>query len=108
MAKVAPWFGWGDEPAARRHQEPPVTRHVAGYSCCIQCSRSLAPRHRCTTINLDALLEASDEELRIGAIDACVLDREDELERRWKVQHYGPSMTTTITRPSLLGRLLRR
>ena len=108
MPGATPWFGWGDEPVFRRHLEPPVTRHVAAFSCCISCSRLLAPKHRCTT-DLDALLEASDQELRFGSVEGCVLDREDELDRRWKLKHYGPStLTTTLTRPSLLGRLLRR
>ncbi|MBA2641434.1 MAG: hypothetical protein H0U82_00740 [Actinobacteria bacterium] len=107
MAKVAPWGGWGEEPVFRRHLEPPVTRHVAAFSCCISCSRLLAPKHRCTS-DLDALLEASDHELRFGFVEGCVLDREDELERRWKIREYGSSPMTTTTRPGLLERVLRR
>jgi len=68
----------------------------------------LAPKHCCST-NLDALLDASDHELRFALVEGCVLDREDELERRWLAQIYSEKpITPTMRRPRLLERLLRR
>ncbi len=110
MAKrVEAWAGWGDDDRSReRHSEPPQPRHIVGaFSCCYFCSESLLPRRRCTT-DLEALLDASDADLRTGAVEGCVLDRSDELERRYKERLYGPRTTTTRQRTGLLERVLRR
>ncbi len=109
MAKVAPWYGLGDDINVRpRHSEPPQPRHVVGaFTCCYFCSETLLPRRRCTT-DLEALLDASDADLRTGAVEGCVLDRSDELERRYKERLYGSKPTTTRQRTGLLERVLRR
>lgn len=107
MAKVAPWYGLGDDINVRpRHSEPPQPRHVVGaFTCCYFCSETLLPRRRCTT-DLEALLDASDHDLRTGAVEGCVLDRNDELERRFKSRLYGPPPITT-KRTGLLERVRR-
>ena len=109
MAKVAPWYGLGDDLDVRpRHSEPPQPRHIVGaFSCCYFCAESLLPRRRCTA-DLEALQDATDNELRTGAVEGCVLDRDDELERRHKERLYGSKPTTTRQRTGLLERVLRR
>ena len=110
MAKrVEAWAGWGDDDRSReRHSEPPQPRHIFhAYTCCYFCSTSLLPRHRCTT-DLEAIENATDVDLRTGAVEGCVLDRDDELERRVKERLYGSKPTTTRQRTGLLERVLRR
>jgi len=93
------WYGWGDDDRSReRLGEPPQPRHIFGaFSCCYFCSETLLPRRRCTT-DLEALQDATDNELRTGVVEGCVLDRNDELERRLKERKYGPVPVTTQTR----------
>jgi hypothetical protein len=85
---------------------PPGTRFLPSFSCCMFCHGTLPKRLRCTEES--ALMEAATAmELfdGVGRGAACVLDREDELERRERLGVFDP---IPPPRPGFLVRLKRR
>lgn len=94
------------DPAPRRGGQDVATRYVRGaQSFCSTCSRDLPLSRRCTT-DMEALWNATDRELATGEVAGCVLDRDDELERRARERRYEARPTTTMPRrQGLLARL---
>lgn len=116
MTKV--WAGWGDDVATTPEQmydraphaawpEPPTLRHIAAFSACAWCSRSLSPRLRCTT-DPEALSAASEDDLRTGRVSGCVVDVDDRIEALLTQRSLSsPRTQQRERRPGLLARLRR-
>jgi hypothetical protein len=96
--RAAPWVGWGADPrehpaSAWRLRDlpgPPKTRWVRTLSCCCYCSDGLHEAGRCTTsAQFTAIQGASDADLIARRVDGCLLDIDEECDRRYRASRYA-------------------
>lgn len=90
------------------HPGPPHPKHVRVLRACAGCGDGLPKKHRCTKLDqFHALTFASDDDLRYCRVDGCILDLDEELDRRERQGRYESPLPSLPRLPARLFQFLK-